>query len=206
MMEPLFADSFIPFGSSRYWLILLALIFCRSMDILSTRIATPNLVLEGNPIAKLLGWRWLLPINVAFCVTLAAWPLPAIMLGTMSLLVAARNFQSAWLMRSLGEEVYRAWHVQRIQETRVTLYLFCLAGETGLIAAIGAVIILFSDSVVLLGIGWGMVGYASAVAFYILLARWRLRRALIRRSRYDGMDNASLISVALPENPQPEGK
>lgn len=206
MMEPLLPDSFIPFGSSRYWLIFLALIFCRSMDILSTRIATPNLVLEGNPIAKLLGWRWLLPINLGFCVTLAAWPLPAIMLGTMSLLVAARNFQSAWLMRSLGEEVYRVWHVQRIQETRVTLYLFCLAGETGLIAAIGAVIVLFSDSVVLLGIGWGMAGYAGAVAFYILLARWRLRRASIHKARRAATENAALASVALPQSPQPEGK
>ena len=28
------------------------------MDFLSTWVATPNLVLEGNPIAKKLGWRW----------------------------------------------------------------------------------------------------------------------------------------------------
>jgi hypothetical protein len=205
-MDPLAADSFVSFGSTSYWLILAALIFCRSMDFLSTRIATPNLILEGNPIAKLLGWRWLLPINIGFCVTLAAWPLPAVMLGTMSVLVAARNFQSAWLMRSLGEEAYRDWHVQRIQETRITLYLVCLAGETGLIAVLGAVIVLFGDSVVLLGIGWGMVGYASAVAFYILLARWRLRRASIRKARRAAMENAALVSVALSESPQPEAE
>jgi hypothetical protein len=205
-MDPLAADSFISFGSRLYWLLLLALVLCRGMDVLSTRIATPNLVLEGNPIAKLLGWRWLLPVNLGFCVALAAWPLPAIMLGTMSLLVAARNFQSAWLMRSMGEEAYRAWHIQRIQETRVTLYLFCLAGESGLIAAIGAVVILFGDSVVLLGIGWGTVGYASAVAFYILLARWRLRRASVGKARRASIGNSTLVSVALRENPQPEGK
>jgi hypothetical protein len=206
MMDPLGADSFVSFGSRAYWLIFAALLVCRGMDVLSTRIATPNLVLEGNPIAKLLGWRWLLPVNIGFCVTLAAWPLPAVMLGTMSLLVAARNFQSAWLMRSLGEEIYRAWHVERIQETRITLYLFCLAGETGLVAAVGAVIVAFADSVVLLGIGWGMVGYAGAVAFYILLARWRLRRASIRKSRRVPNEDANVISVGLGENPQPEGK
>jgi hypothetical protein len=205
-MDPLSPDSFISVGGRLYWLLLLALVLCRGMDVLSTRIGTPNLVLEGNPIAKLLGWRWLVPINIAFCLTLAAWPLPAIMLGTMSLLVAARNFQSAWLMRSMGEEAYRAWHVERIQETRVTLYLFCVAGESGLIAAIGAVIIFFGDSVVLLGIGWGAVGYASAIAFYILLARWRLRRASIRKDRRAALGNPTLVSVALRENPQPEGK
>jgi hypothetical protein len=205
-MDPLAADSFISFGSRLYWLLLLALLLCRSMDVLSTRIATPNLVLEGNPIAKLLGWRWLLPVNLGFCVALAAWPLPAIMLGTMSLLVAARNFQSVWLMRSMGEEAYRAWHIQRIQETRVTLYLFCVAGESGLIAAIGAIIVFFADSLVLLGIGWGTVGYASAVAFYILLARWKLRRASIRRACRAATDNKTFVSVALREHPQPEGK
>jgi hypothetical protein len=205
-MDPLLADSFVSFGGVHYWLLLLTLMLCRGMDVLSTRIATPNLVLEGNPIARLLGWRWLLPINVAICAALAAWPLPAIMLSTMSVLVAARNFHSAWLMRSLGEEAYRAWHIQRIQETRVTLYLFCLAGETGLIGALGAAIIFFSDSVVLLGIGWGTVGYASAVAFYILLARWRLRRASIRNARRAVIENTNLVSVALRENPQPEGK
>jgi hypothetical protein len=203
-MDPLLADNFISFGSSRYWLLLLVLALSRGMDILSTRIATPNLVLEGNPIAKLLGWRWLLPVNLVFCLGLAAWPLPGIMLSTMSLLVSARNFQSAWLMRTLGEESYRRWHIERIQETRVTLYLFCLLGEAAPFAAVGAAIVYFSDSLVLSGIGWGTVGYASAVVFYILLARWRLRRASVRNRRRTAMENAALM--ALRENAQPEGK
>src|SRR5947209_19061915 len=122
-------DLLIPFGSRDYSLLFLLLFFSRGMDILSTWVATPNLVLEGNPIAKKLGWRWGLPINFALCLTLAFWPLPAIVISTTSVLVAARNFQSAWLMRSLGEEAYRDWHVERIQETRLTLYLFCLHGN-----------------------------------------------------------------------------
>jgi hypothetical protein len=205
-MEPLLFDNFVPFGSGRYWLLLVALVTSRGMDILSTRIATPNLVLEGNPIAKLLGWRWLLPINLLFCLGLAMWPLPGIMLSTMSLLVSGRNFQSAWLMRSLGEEAYRTWHIERIQETRVTLYLFCLLGETAPVAAVGAAIVYFSDSLVLAGIGWGTIGYGSAVVFYILLARWRLRRAALRNARRTALENATLASMALRENAQPEGK
>lgn len=205
-MDPAATEYFVRFGSGDYWVMLLTLVLSRGMDALSTRIATPNLVLEGNPIAKLLGWRWVLPLNAAVCVALAVWPFAAIVLSTMSILVAARNFQSAWLMRSLGEEAYRAWYIQRIQETRVTLYLSCLAGETGLFAAIGVVIMLFSDSLVLLGIGGGTVGYAAAVAFYILLARWRLRRASLRKARHAGIQADGLVSVALPQNPQPEGK
>src|SRR5215471_19414018 len=122
-------DEFVSFPSRDYFLMLLLLMVCRGMDVLSTRVATPNLVLEGNPIAKALGWRWGIVLNVVVSVALAFWPVSAIAVSTMSALVAARNFQSAWLMRSLGEEAYRQWHIQRMQETRVTLYLFCLAGN-----------------------------------------------------------------------------
>jgi hypothetical protein len=174
----------IPFASREYFLFVALLAFSRGMDFLSTWIATPNLVLEGNPIAKKLGWKWGVPLNVALCLGLALWPLSAIVVSTASVLVAARNFQSAWLMRSLGEEIYRHWHVERIQETRVALYLFCLAGNTFLTAAVGASLIYFSHlELVPFAIGMGMIAYAIAVAFYTLLAVWRIHRAAKRAAR-----------------------
>jgi hypothetical protein len=177
-------DDFVPFGTTPYLLMLAALVFGRGMDILSTWVATPNLLLEGNPIAKLLGWRWGLPVNFLFCVALAFWPLPAIILTTTSLLVAARNFQSAWLMRTMGEEAYREWHVRRIRETRITVYLASLAGNTLPTAAVGGAVAYFSDrSLLLFGIGVGIVAYAGAVAFYTLLALFRLRRSELRNEQ-----------------------
>ena len=173
---------FLAFGSRDYWLMVLLLMFSRGTDILSTWIATPNLKLEGNPIAKKLGWRWGIPVNIAMCFGMAFWPVTAIAISTTSVLVAARNFQSAWLMRSMGEENYRDWHVSRIQETRITLYLFCLAGNTLLAAAVGVAVIYFSgDLLIPLAIGLGIVTYAVAVAFYTILGVWRLRRAADRR-------------------------
>ena len=174
-----FPDEFVPFGSRVYFLILTLLAFARGMDFLSTWVATPNLVLEGNPIAKRLGWKWGGLLNVAFCLCFAFWPLPAIVISTSSVLVAARNVQHAWLMRSLGEEPYREWHVERLQETRASLYLFCLSGQTLLTAAVGAALMLFSNGhLVPVAIGLGIIGYALAVAFYTLLSVWRLRRAM----------------------------
>ena len=170
-------DEMVPFGSHRYLLMAALLVFSRGMDFLSTWIATPNLVLEGNPLAKKLGWGWGLVLNAVLCGVLAAWPLSAIVVATASVLVAARNFQSAWLMHSLGEEIYRQWHVERVQETRITVYLLCLAGNTLLTAGIGAVLIYFSNArLVPFAIGMGMVAYAIAVAFYTLLAIWRIHR------------------------------
>jgi hypothetical protein len=179
-------DDAIPFGSRTYGLVFLLLLVSRGMDFLSTWVATPNLVLEGNPIAKKLGWKWGLPVNLAFCFGFAFWPMPAVVIATTSVLVAARNFQSAWLMRSMGEQHYREWHLERLEHTSVTLYLFCLFGQTSLIAAVGAAVIYFTNwdrDPVLLAIGLGVVAYAVAVTFYTLLAMVRLRRAAKAEAR-----------------------
>jgi hypothetical protein len=172
-------DDTVPFGGGIYFLMLGLLIFARGMDFLSTWVATPNLVLEGNPFAKKLGWKWGIPVNILFCGGFAIWPLPAIVISTTSILVAARNFQQAWLMRSLGEETYRCWYVARLQETRISLYLLCLLGQTALTALVGVALVCFgSSSLVPEAIGWGILGYAGAVAFYTLLSVWRMRRSL----------------------------
>ena len=183
-------EDFVSFGSRVYGLVFLLLIVARGMDFLSTWVATPNMVLEGNPIAKKLGWRWGIPLNVALCIGFAFWPLPAIVISTTSVLVAARNFQSAWLMRSLGEHIYRDWHVERVQETSVTLYLFCLFAQTALTAGVGGGVIYFSwdREPVVLAIGLGIIAYAIAVAFYTLLGIVRLRRADKEQARRGTLD------------------
>jgi hypothetical protein len=178
-------QEFVQFGSRSYGLVFLLLLVARGMDFLSTWVATPNLVLEGNPIAKKLGWKWGIPVNLALCFGFALWPLPAIVISTTSVLVAARNFQSAWLMRSLGEQLYRAWHVERVQETSVTLYLFCLFAQTALTAGVGAAVIYFSweGEQVVLAIGLGIIAYALAVAFFTLLGIVRLRQTAKAEAR-----------------------
>ncbi len=214
-------DDFVPFGSRTYALVFLLLLIARSMDFLSTWIATPNMVLEGNPIAKKLGWRWGIPINLGMCFGFAFWPLPAVVISTTSVLVAARNFQSAWLMRSLGEQLYRDWHIERIQETSATLYLFCLFGQTALTAGVGAAVIFFSNSdrenPVLLAIGLGIIAYALAVAFFTMLGIWRLRRSTLQRERLTetimlaappqaSQKNTRITEVCAVQDVQPQGK
>ena len=177
-MNEIAQNEFVQFGSKAYCLLALLLVFARGMDFLSTYIATPNMVLEGNPFARRLGWRWGIPLNLGVCVLLARWPVPAIVLITTSLLVAARNFQSAWLMRTLGEHFYRDWHIDRLRETSPSLYVFCLLGQTGLIAAVGLAVIFFSQNLVVpTSIGMGIIAYAGAVLGFTLFAVWRLRRA-----------------------------
>lgn len=179
-------NEYVRLGSRGYFLLLSLLLLARGMDFLSTWIATPNMVLEGNPVMRRLGWRWGIPLNLALCVALAAWSVPAIVLITTSLLVAARNFQSAWLMRTLGEHLYRDWHIERVQETRPSLYLFCLLGQTAPVALVGVAIIYFSDNLLVpTAVGMGVIAYAAAVMLFTLLAVWRLRRT----ARYFSPEN-----------------
>jgi len=212
-------EEFVQFASRTYGLMFVLLLVSRGMDFFSTWVATPNMVLEGNPIARKLGWKWGIPLNVALCFAFAFWPLPAIVISTTSVLVAARNFQSAWLMRSLGEQIYRDWHIERVQETSVTLYLFCLFAQTALTAGVGGAVIYFSDwRLVPLAIGLGIVAYALAVAFYTLLGIWRLRRSTIeseRRAQRKSLAecapaplvrNAKSFPVCAAEDGHPQGK
>ena len=171
-------EDFVGFGSAEYVALLGLLVGTRGADFLSTWVATPRLVLEGNPLARKLGWKWGTLINLAVCLVFAAWPLSALVIATTSALVAARNFQAAWLMRTLGEEQYREWYVQRLRETPLPLYLFCLLSQTLLVAAIGAALMLFSGGhLPTFPIGLGIVAYAIAVVFYTSLALWRIRRS-----------------------------
>ncbi len=176
-------DDFVPFASREYFVFVSLLLFGRGMDFLSTWVATPNLVLEANPLAKRLSWRWGIPINFALCGGFGLMPLTAVIITTTSVLVAARNFQHAWMMRSHGEENYRAWVLERLEETPAGLFLFCLLGQTCLTAAVGTALILFGNThdLIALGIGLGIIGYAAAVLIFTLLGMFRYRRSLRKR-------------------------
>lgn len=179
-------DDLVPFGSASYGLVLAFLLFSRGMDFLSTWIATPNLVLEANPIARKIGWRGGIILNIFVCVAFAIWPLPSVVITTTSLLVAARNFQSAWLMRSWGEEQYRSWMAERLGQANVGLFLFCLVGQALLVGGLGGVLMYFSRyashrdlwHLIPFGVGMGIVTYALAVTVFSSLSLWRIRRSV----------------------------
>jgi hypothetical protein len=169
----------VPFGGVDYFILLGLLFFSRGMDILSTRVATPNLILEANPIVRFLGWRWSIVLNLGLCAGLAISILSSVIICTLSLLVAARNFQSAWLMRALGEEFYRSWHAARLRESNFATFVYCLLAQTALTAIVGGAVIYYSPTnPVPFAIGVGIVIYAVAVAFFTLLSVWRIRRVM----------------------------
>jgi hypothetical protein len=167
----------LPFASADYCWLLGLLLFARGMDFLSTWVATPTLVLEGNPIAKKLGWKLGGLLNLALCFGFAFWLLPAVIISTTGVLVAAHNFHNAWLMRSLGEYEYRLWFTDRLYRSNMALYYACLFGETIMMATVGGAVVWFSavDSIPF-AIGIGIMAYAILVLFYTMLGVVRNRR------------------------------
>ena len=108
--------------------------------------------------------------------------------------------------------------MERVQETSVTLYLFCLFAQTALTGGVGAAVIYFSEyRLAPLAIGLGIVAYALAVAFYTLLGIWRMRRSALRSARLaerkviidvqtPPRSNGKGMSFTSPPAVQPEGK
>ena len=123
-----------------------------------------------------MGWRIGVLVNVLLCAAFAVWPLPAIVITTTSILVAARNFQSAWLMRSLGEDQYRYWMGEQFAQAPRSLFLFCLFAQTSLLGMLGSGLMYFAQfQLVPFGVGMGIVTYAFAILVYTLLSVWRSR-------------------------------
>ena len=182
-------DDLVAFASPSYWVFFGLLALGRGMDLLSTWVASPQLLLEANPIARALGWRWGIVVNLVVSVFLGMWPMPAIGVATTSLLVAARNFQSAWLMRSMGEADYRAWISDRFAETSRWLFISCILAQGLLFGLVGSALLYFGQFGrawrVVSGIGCGIVVYALAVVGFSLLPAWRHWRASRAAAKLD---------------------
>ena len=171
----------VSFASGVWWILLACMLGSRGADLFSTWVATPTLLHEANPVARWLGWRLAMPLNLALCLGFAFFPLPAVIIATTSALVAAHNFQKAWLMRSLGEEAYQFWHLQHLRAASNSLFIGCLALQHLLVTIIGVILawsVVDAQRVLLVpfGIGIGMITYALTATFYTLLAFWRIRR------------------------------
>ena len=152
-----------------YLVCLLVLLLSRGLDILSTWITSPTLLLEANIIARKLGWSGILLLNAVIALWLANYTVPTIALTTVSCLVAMRNRQSAWLVHSLGEQQYNQLYIQQIQVISTFRYLSYLLFQIAIPAICGAAVIgLFADNWLLQGIGTGLICYAIAVGIHSL--------------------------------------
>ena len=159
-----------------WWIGLVVAGFARGADLLSTWIATPRLQLEGNPLARRLGWKGGVILILLVVPVVACWPMLAVSLATTSSLVAARNLQQAWLMRTMGEERYRLWFTGRVLEASQPLVVGCHMGEAALTGTIGLVLMWLGPvHLISFGVGLGIAAYGFSVALFTGMSLWRFR-------------------------------
>ena len=167
-------DEWVMPGTLAWYLGCVGIAVGRGADMASTWIATPRLELEGNPIARWLGWKWGLVLNIVLLPVIACWPMLAVSLSTTSCLVAARNLQQAWLMRTMGESRYRCWLAGQILDSSRRVLVFCYLGEATLVSGLGIVLMLLGPmQVVSFGMGLGLATYGFVVSIFTLWSLYR---------------------------------
>ena len=154
-----------PFGPA-YWAGLALLAVARGLDFLSTWIATPGLVLEANPIMRRLGWRGGIALNALVCLVAATAPFVAVLVSVMSVLVAGRNFQGAWMCRTMGEYEYRDHLMTQFRRADKRLVLGCIWAQALLYVAVGGAVSALTNDLLAQAVGWGIVGFGLAIAVH----------------------------------------
>jgi len=161
-----------------------ALFAARLADVVSTRLATPKLRLEANPVVRKLGWpfAWA-TLGVCVLPYVAEWGwAPALAITVTSLQVSASNFSRLPFSRTLGEEAY-AELLERVHARAPRRLIYgCIAASSALITSAGALLLLFypNPAEPAYYFAVGMIGYGLAIAVHFSL---NARRMFQRRSQ-----------------------
>ena len=159
--------------------VLFVLLFIsRVADIGSTYLATPNLKLEANPIAKKLGWPFaLLTILVSF---MAYWNTRlSVAALVFFLLVSASNIGKIWLFRTIGEDEYLELMVRMARKSKLPYAICGVLASSFLVVLVGGLLVFLSPAPEQewgYFVGVGIIYYGGAMAFYGSLSFIKLFR------------------------------
>lgn len=157
------------------------LLISRLGDVLSTRLVTPTMALEANPIMRRLGWpfAW---ATLLICL-LPYWNTALALVALVpSLLVSSANLSKLWLVRALGEREYAELLRRAVTRSRLSHALMATAASSCFLLLTAAVLWFLSPDPERDWGYWfalGMALYGAVVWLYGSLA---LRR-LFRRER-----------------------
>jgi hypothetical protein len=136
-------------------------------DVLSTRLATPTLKLEANPVMRRGGWPLVyLTLLVALLPYYSA-PLGVAFIAT-SLFVTSSNLSKGWIAHTLGEAEYEALLLRVASRGRRAVALRFLIGAAANVVFAGVLAVWLSGSAATwtFWFGAGIVLYGLAIAFH----------------------------------------
>jgi hypothetical protein len=152
------------------------LLVSRLGDIGSTYLVSPTLQLEANPIARRLGWRFIVLTTGACLIPYVSIDL-ALMALVPFLMVSAGNTAKIWVVRTMGELEYKNMLLRLAARSKVSYAILGAVASALFIILAGLVICFFyPDPVEDPGywLGAGLMLYGFVVGFYGSLSFARL--------------------------------
>ena len=160
------------------------LLVSRLGDIISTRLLTPKLKLEANPIVRRLGW-WFAAATVLVSLVPYYSTAMAIVVLVPSLMVSAANTSKIWFARAYGESEYAELLLSMARKSRLSRAVLPTIVAASFNALIGFVLLLFCPDPTKdwgFWFGYGFLAYAFAIGFYSSLFFIRLFRKVQREA------------------------
>jgi len=159
----------------------LLILLGRVGDVVSTYLLTPTLKLEGNLVAKKLGWKfaWL---TLLVCLVPYYSPVLGVVVLVPSLLVSASNIGKIWFARSYGEKRLENLLLSLARSGRPASAILPVVFSSGFIVLAGVVLWLLSpdpDRDWGHWFAWGIISYGAVILLHGSL--WY--RRLFKRAR-----------------------
>ena len=157
----------------QYLINVLIVIIGRSLDILSTRYVTKELKLETNKLAKRLGWKGIILIQIPLIILGALDFYFAIFIFIWSLFLFANNFEGSWYVREVGEDAYQEELKRRVKKVNMRkiilgefsfLITYTLSGIFILLF-----LFIFNDIIVVLMICLALICQGALITFRSIL-------------------------------------
>ncbi|MFX1257151.1 MAG: hypothetical protein ACFFAN_04800 [Promethearchaeota archaeon] len=103
----------------QYFINAFIVIIGRSLDILSTRYVTKELKLETNKLAKRLGWKGMILVQIPLIILGALDFYFAFFIFLWSLFLFANNIEGSWYVKEIGETAYQEELKARVRKSKL---------------------------------------------------------------------------------------
>ena len=153
------------------------LLLAKLGDNISTRLITPTLKLEANPLARKLKWGFIW-LTLAICLLPYYSTTLAVMALTVFLMISASNFGRVWQARVLGEDEIDRLSLVIARRSSLGQALWPRVVSALYVSAVGGLLIFLEYPGDNWGfwVGMGIILYAAVILGYGALALTRLFR------------------------------
>jgi len=127
----------------QYLINVLIVIIGRALDILSTRYVTKELKLETNKLARKIGWKGMVLMQIPLIILGSLDYYFAFFIFFWSLFLFANNIEGSWYVREVGEDAYYEELKTRLNQSKIWKIIFSELSYMLTFTVAGVLILIF---------------------------------------------------------------